>query len=375
MPIVSPVVSDTNICCINLQLSEAEALGAVAPSLEKRDAGIVKSLYSTANGGPLMVIEDGKEKPSATSSRHAKIKYTKKACDIGDTDAIDPCDFDADEITNPFGHANVRIAGLYKWGFKLSDSELLTMCENRAQFFNTVLSNLLDAAIQGLDKAMMNQLVPLMGKYPNGEESLVTPLTLPVVHANGTPNPVGIALAKTLFGQMNQNGPIVSVGAGYMDIIKNTVGFSTVNDGGINTGAFNLNNFFRDSNINAHASLTGVDNLLTWLAGSIRVVEFYQNAGDHIEKGPMIEVGGQKWYQSERSVVELGGVKWDYFMKRDCGEWVFVFQKEFEVVPMPADAFADCQDYNYAMRFVMGCGDADCTLLEGFNSIVPAEEE
>mgnify|MGYP006890125760 FL=1 len=72
MSIVSPVNSNNNLCCINLMLSETEALGGIAPSLEQRSAGATKALYSSINGGALAVIEDGKEKPSASSSRKVK---------------------------------------------------------------------------------------------------------------------------------------------------------------------------------------------------------------------------------------------------------------------------------------------------------------
>jgi len=368
MPIVSPVTGNNNKCCINLMLSESEALGKIAPSLETRDAGATKALYSKQNGGTLTVIEDGKERPSATSSRKAKVKYTTKECSTGTNTRIDKCNINQAAKADPFKFADVEITGVYNWGFKLNDSEIRTMCENRVEFYNTVLSLKLDAAIQGYNAAVLAQLITKMGKYPlTGVESLVTPTTIPVVTTAGAANPAGLALVKTIYQQMNQSQDPIIVGAGKIDYMINALGFSGLASNGINGAAASnqLKNIFRDANVNNTGGFngTGTDNILTWLPGAVRPVEYYQNSGDFIETGPEINVGGKKYFQYEYSRIELGGVVWDFFMKRDCDVWQFAFQKEFEVVPLPADAFADCQPYNYALAFQLGCGDLTCELI------------
>jgi len=366
MPIVSPVTGNNNKCCINLMLSESEALGKIAPSLETRDAGATKALYSKQNGGTLTVIEDGKEKPSAASSRKVKVKYTTKECSTGSNVPITKCNLNQAAKNDPFKNADVEITGVYNWGFKLNDSEIRTMCENRVEFYNTVLRLKLDAAIQGYNAAVLGQLITKMGKYPlTGVESLVTPTTIPVVTTAGVANPAGLALIKTIYQQMNQNEDPIIVGAGKLDMLANSLAYSSLANNGINAAATQLKNIFRDANVNSTGAFsgTGTDNILTWLPGAIRPVEYYQNSGDFIETGPKINVGGKDYFQYEYSRIELGGVVWDFFMKRDCDVWQFAFQKEFEVVPLPSDAFADCQAYNYALAFQLGCGDLTCDLI------------
>lgn len=366
MPIVSPVTTNNNKCCINLMLAESEALGKIAPSLETRDAGAVKALYSPQNGGTLTVIEDGKEKPSASSSRKVKVKYTTKECSTGSSTLITKCNLNQTAKSDPFKFADIEITGVYNWGFKLNDSEIRKMCENRVEFYNTVIKLKLDAAIQGYNAAVLAQLLPKMGKYPlSGVESLVTPTTIPVVTTAGVANPAGLALIKTIYQQMNQTEDPIIVGAGKLDMLVNSLGYSSIANNGINAAGLQLKNIFRDANVNATGAFagTGTDNILTWLPGAVRPVEYFQNSGDFIETGPEITVGGKKYFAHEYGRIELGGVVWDFFMKRDCDEWQFAFQKEFEVVPLPADAFADCQDYNYALAFKLGCGDITCDLI------------
>lgn len=373
MSIVSPVNSNNNLCCINLMLSETEALGGIAPSLEQRSAGATKALYSPINGGALAVIEDGKEKPSATSSRKVKVKYTTKECTTGSTTPITKCNLTATDAGNPFKFADVEITKTFNWKFKINDEQIRTMCENRVEFYNTVLRLRLDAAIQGFNNVVLAQLATLMGKYPiTGDESLISPINIPVVTSNGVANPAGLSLLKTIYQQMNQNDDAIIVGAGKLDFFGNALAYSGLSSNGINAGGATINNLFRDANVNNVAPFAGkgTDNILTWLPGAIRPVEFYQNSGDFVEKGATISVGGRNYYEKEYGQVELGGLKWDYFMERNCDEWVFAFQKQFEIVPLPADAFGDCQNYNYALAFQLGCGDVSCDLI---NSVTTPE--
>jgi hypothetical protein len=359
-----PSTDATNLCCIQLSLAEAEAFNGQSPSLEMRDAGATVALYSQINGGPAIIVEDGKEKPAAESSRKVKIRHSKKVCSTGTTTPLTKCSITADAADDPFEYSDLEFTGVYNWKFKLDDTKIRTMCENRAQFYETVVRTRVDAAIQGLNAAILEQLVPLMGKYPkSGNESLTTPITLPIISAAGVPNPAALALIKTQYRQMNQSAPVIHVGAGYADVALNALGYAGLANNGVNTGAFNLNNYFRDENVNAATDLAGTgDNLITWAAGAIKIAEYYQNGGDFVERGPVINVGGRDYFEYEFGRIELGGVVWDFFMKRVCDEWVFAFEKQFQVVGLPGFN-TDCQDYNYALRYLMECGDMNCDLI------------
>lgn len=353
-------------------MSEQEALGNVAPSLETRDAGTIKALYSTTNGGTVSVIQDGKEKPSATSTRKVKIKYTAKDCTTGGTTPISKCNLDGVAANDPFKYSDIKISGIYNWGFKINDETLRKLCENRTEFYNTIIKNKLDAAIQGLNAEYLKQAILKMGKYPlTGVESLVTPKQIPVITSAGVANPAGLALIKSIYQQMNRSEKPIIVGAGKLDVLANALGYSGLASNGINGAAAELSNYFRDANVNSTGQFEGdgTDNILTWIPGALRPVEFYQNAGDHFEYGSEISVGGKKYFSYEYGRAELGGIVWDFFMKRNCDEWQFAFQKEFEVFSLPSDAFGACQDYNYALAFQLACGDLTCELIN--DSVTP----
>lgn len=364
MGLVNDVVDGINKSCIHLQIGEAEFYKGVTPSLEMTDIGATRALYSVQNGGVGLVIQDGKEVPFSTGDRKARIKYTTKDCTTGGSTLVDRCSFDASASADPFKYADIQFTGVYNWEFALDDNSFKTICENRQQFYDQILKNKVDSALKGYNNAILAQLVPLMGNYPNGVDSLVTPIEIPVITSNGASSPTGLALLNTLYRKMNQSGIPIKVGAGYLDYAQEAIRFSALASTGINNGDINLQNFFRDASVNDVSGITGVDNLLTWLPGAIKIVEHYANTADNEEFGAPIQVGGKEFREYEFSTVELGGLRWDYFMKRICDKWVFKFQKQFEVIGLPSDAFGACQDYNYALRFALGCGDLDCAAIE-----------
>lgn len=351
-------------CCIQLMKSEADFYGKNVPSKEKTLNGTLEALMSQRNGG-VETIADGKEAPGSTSNRKYRLKYTTKECKVGDNVAATECNLGTIATdAPPYKEAEIEITGVYKFPIKLDEADYRSICESPAQGYTDILANKIDAAVTGYNNAVATQLALTMGDYPSGDNSLTIPQSLYPLNSQKMFNPQMLAHLNQHYRKMKiADKPMVVAGSvGNFGFAMETRAFATANQNGINLAGGDVSGIYLDDSLNDLAVFpTGSEHLLSWAPGTIKLVEYFANVGDY-RYVQTASVNGQERAIKEQSVVQLGGHTWDLLMERVCGVWTYVLQKRFEVVGIPANAFATtCQTGNYALHFLLDCGDMSCS--------------
>ena len=349
-------------CCIKLQ-EGADVFGKRNPLLEKRPTGLLDALKSRANTQGVKKIETesslGKARPTSTSNRSVKVRYTSKDCTVAPLAAVSECSLGTIGDNMVYKESSYTVDQRATWGFDLDEQTYKDFCENPAQVYADYIAKRYDAAKQDLNTKLINAIIPMIGNYAvSGTNSIATPLTIPVVNALGVPNPAALALIESHFMQMNQTESPILVGAGKLDLFNKGLGYSGLAASGLDASRASLVNYFRDVNLNTVLG-GGTDHLLAFLPGAFQLLEWYDNVGDYFKKFEMI-VNGKSVPSKEMSFVEIDGIRWDMYYEYDCGVHKYRFQKWFDLAQIPSDAFGACQDYNYSLHFLLGCGDLDC---------------
>lgn len=351
--------------CLKLQ----EALSsyyAVNPAATMFSTGTLEALNSNENrSGTMQLVQGDGARPTTTSNRKVQARYVPKTCEESGV-TFSECSYGSPQAPL-WKTADITTNRQATFGFDLTESEYRDMCETLGDgyiaFFNAKYAD----AKARLNALAIVDVVGAMGTYPiNGNNSVVTPITVPVSTPAGAFNPAGYGLIQTAYNQMNiMQAPIV-VGAGKLDYAKNAAFYSGLTNLGLD-GSKGTVPYFRDPYINSGFFNDGDDHALTWVPGSIILAEWHEYTGIY-EKTEYFNINGQTAVEkSLTTIVMPDGMKWDMLYVYDCGVHKYRFSKWIGVAPLPSDAFGTCQEYNYALHFLLGCADLTCNDI---NSLV-----
>ena len=356
--------------CQIAQASIAEAFmshpGALPSSI-----GSYEALTSGTNRTGFIQTQSLSEnaKPTNSSNRIVQVRYVAKDCDP-EFD-FDTCDL-GDAPAPTYKNANLTANLDYAWGFDLSESDYRDTCDGGAfgQYGAMILAKY-ESAKKQFNAKIAAAIAALPGNYPtDGTDSLTSPLTIPIVTANGVYNPAGLGLIKSVFGAGNMLvDPILVGGTGITDMAVNSLRYAIGNTttGIGQTGGF-IPNYFRDDSLNAQFA-DGESHLIAFYPGWIQLLEWYENIGNYSIVTEQIRNGRREAETQKDTIVTPDGIRWDFFYKYDCGVHKYRFRKYFGVSNIPDDSFGStCQDFNGIIHFIAGCGDLDCNII---SSLVP----
>lgn len=351
--------------CLKLQEALARYY-ARNPSAEMFSTGTLEALTSNENrAGTMFLTEGDGARPTSTSNRKIQARYVPKTC--LDTDlSWSECSYGSPQ-NGLWKTADITINRQVSWGFDLTESEYRDMCEDLNDGYVAQFNAQYADQKQRLNNLAIIDVVAAMGNYPvSGNNSVTTPITVPVATPAGAFNPAGYGLIQTNYNQMNiMQSPIV-VGAGKLDYAKNAAFYSGLTNLGLD-GSKGTIPYFRDPNVNSNFFNDGDDHALTWVPGSIILAEWHEFVGIY-EKTEYFNINGQQAVEKAlTTIVTPDGMKWDMLYVYDCGTHKYRFRKWIGVAPLPSDAFGTCQDYNYALHYLLGCADLTCNDI---NSLV-----
>lgn len=361
--------------CLLAQLAIQNAYGN-DPSMPLERLGMLKALTSPQNAGALQFQydQDFRLKPD-TSNKRLQIRYMPYLCDDSDDSDWDLCSISTGK-TPSIKTADIGVDQRIIHRFSISAQDFRSYCENGAEVFSKWFAQNVQVFLKKYDKALLSTAYTLVGKYANGTNSAINPVSVPLINSSGLPNPGGIALIQTLLADMGGGAtdPLI-VGKGYLDLIERTRQFGGVNQNGVNTAyQSNANNIFIDDLFDAnYTSGSGDHQLLAWMAGAMQIVNWYEFKGG-FERREAIDVSdsyGMPPYKYERSWIRLVdnsdpslAIDADFVYEWGCDDVItFVLKKDFALVPLPSDAFGECRDYNGILNFEQACGDFDCTII------------
>ena len=362
---MATIIDATNLNPCQVVQAGIETAFLRHPGAQPFGAGAYDALVSDINRSSFIQAQSASTGGAAAGTNNAKVQvtYVPASCDEGVED-LERCEFPDSEPA--FKTANITLDSEFTWGFKLTEDQYREMCEGD---INGVYGKMLLAKYQQakkqFNKKIVDALVLLPGNYPtNGDDSLTSPISLPIVTSAGTYLPTGFGLLKSIYNSADiYDDPIIVGGRGIPELALNSLRYSAPNTvPGYNVG-IGLPNLYMDGTLN-DAFGDGYNHLLTWAPGAIQLLEFYQNAGQWGWNERIERNGVQAFKEQYTTIVTPDGIQWDFSYKFDCGVHYYKFGKIFGVAPMPSDAFGVCRDYNYILNFLATCGDLECATIE-----------
>lgn len=356
--------------CLYLQESIVTAFGT-HPGQLLTSAGAYDALMSAQNRTAFFrqISQSTASKPTDSSNRKVQARYVPTDCDP--EFEFDTCDL-GENASPAFKQADFTADLDYSWGFDLSEEEFRDLCDGGKEgTYGAMVLAKYQAAKRQFNAKIATALAALPGNYPtNGDNSLSSPISIPVVTGQGVYNPAGFGLLKSVFEAGNMTAdPITVGGKGVLDMANNSLRYAIGNTStGVGQNGTFIPNYFRDDTLDSIMG-GGINHLIAWQPGYVQLIEWYENVGVY-RKLKMQEVDGRNVAAEEKStVVTPDGITWDFFYKDDCGVHKYRFRKYFGVAPIPEDSFGStCQDFNGILHFAATCGDLDCNAIDQLNA-------
>lgn len=360
---MATVINKTDITpCLLLQTELVKTFGKLASDSMKPNVGFYDALLSPANRNGLTIeeeINNGLAKPTATSKRKVQVRYVKPSCGDDETteEAVGEC-VTPDRSTATVGFANLEVNDFVSFGFQLSDSEFDEMCASRTTIYTENLMTEYNKAIKRLDKKLLTKALANIGKYPDGTSSLSSPITVPFIKADSTPNVGAFAQINSMYRQLGYPTEPFLVGDADLLNLEYMQKYLGQASSGINLGAFGFNNFHFDSQVNAQLG-SGTDKmLLTFAPGAYQFLSFLDTKRREVEKPISVRINGTEVtrFEKENKVMEFADGAWDFYYTYDCGTHNFNWKKNFDLFALPSDAVCNFP----SLLFKVSCGDLTC---------------
>lgn len=382
-PLIYPQSVAGNPCLLT-QATLSQTFG-LDPSAVWYRYGALNAILSDANrtAQGFQVIPN-REKPSQ-DNKTISIRYMQYQCESSDISSIDKCNL-GEGATPTILTANYYIDDvvIHKWS--IDENEFRRICETPSEITGAWYRQNVNAFLEKYDRKVLEKLVPLMGSYPigvnAGENSNTEAYTIPILDGSGNFQPGAIALIQEQFDSMGIFGysPII-VGKGLFGYADKVRAFSGVNIDGVNTNyRGGLENLFIDDLIDKTIPHSDGSRMLTWAPGAIQLLTWNEFTDDYAQYQEIFRGGSFpdeiRRYEYQWDTVEVRPnlvVDFMYEYDKCTGMHTFALRSNFAVVSLPEDSFAACQDFNYALNFVQGCGNLDCNLINA--TLQPADGE
>lgn len=351
--------------CLKLQ-EGLDRFYSVTPAKQEISTGTLDALSSAKNkaGVRMQLVEGTGARPTSTTNRKIQMRYVPRTCETSGV-TWSECSY-GDPQDPLWKTAEVYVNRSVDFGFDLTESDYRDMCESLDDGWVAFFDAKYYDAKKRLNDLVVIDTVAAMGVYAGGtaagDNSVTSPITIPVATPAGAFNPAGFGVIRTAYNQMNISTAPIIVGAGKLDYAANAAVYSGLADTGID-GSKGQFAYFRDPSLNDVFFNDGDDHILSWVPGSIQLAEWFEFVGPY-EKTYWFEINNERRVEKTvTTIVMPDGSRWDMLYVYDCGVHKYRFRKWLGVTPLPSDAFGTCQLGNYALHFLAGCEALTCSSL------------
>lgn len=364
-----PQVTGTDLTpCLLLQEKAVKYFGKLASDSQKPFVGVLDALESPINKVGTQITMDmnnGQIPPETGGKRKVQVRYIKPTCKEATDVEASECSIPASD-DNEWGFDDVTIDDFVSFSLQLSETDFANFCEDRDTIYMENLMTRHNDAIKRWDKKLINAIHPLMGTYSTGTSSITSPITVPFLAPGNIPNLGAFNKVLEAFQNMGFSSTPIWVGDKKLLPLKQIQmqGALGLNNQGIDLSKLNLTNFYYDNQLDANIA-GGNDNVLTWIPGTIQLVEYLDHKRKTLTEPMSLTINGTQVtrYKKQLDVINIEGRDWDMFYEYDCGLHKFHFQKRFGLFHLPVDSV--CENKFPALAWLADCNLIDdCALLD-----------
>lgn len=357
-------LSATDRCCLQIQLSLDNLMRDLAPNAITERMGFLAALVSEENTSGFDAIGvdmfPGKRRPLPGELPKIEVEYDLPQCnDANQGDYPGLCD-DQDVDAEKKGWLEVTVEECSSLGGQFDKAAFEQICESPNERLAKEIRSKARDVIRKMDKVLIEKAYSIMGLYADATSSIgATAKSVPILAADGFINPGGMAVVKSEFRNMHTDRLPLLVGGDILATWEDTRRMSGLGANAIgaepNTQSAGIDmwlDYHLDPVIRGLESDTA-SHALSWVPGSIRLVEWYKYTGAWEELG--------KEDYTETTIV-IDGMTFDYHLFYDkCDHvWKYVIGKCYDLFYVPDQAFQPCWDFNHRLHWEFGCGAWDC---------------
>lgn len=380
-------------CCLHLQQNmdtiSQDAIRGIWPNrVEMSSFGALRALQESRTGGINNLIErNGKERLTGDSRRTVQLKYAKQGC----YDAV-PCEGELDcspaaESEQLYGYCDVVVdCCVQAKPIHVSVKKYKNRCESIQTELAMHLREAARTIAHGMNRQIACKIAEGVGNYwtkfgqtPVSSFTDPTQLNIFTGTAPSKPQPMGLFPLHQQYQKMGVGDRRIFglSGSDFASKYLFAADLFSRNEDGFNTTLgmpFNpMMDWCIDSELDAKG-IAGCNRLITWVEGSIDMLEWWNYEGDCVVNGAN---GRPSFFDPVTATADVMKVKFDigtpYFgfpivvdmlVKYDsCEDTITIkMKKHFDVWKLPQDAFSEaCDQYhNYCLLWSLGCGDDLC---------------
>ncbi len=359
------VLEASALCCLHTQVALDNL--AATPAGRVEDKGFMAALMSAENKRGFEQITnsvtDSRRRPAAGQTpTTVEVKIRKPSCATVSTSAADLCT-EGTATADPYDYIDAAVTHVVSLSGSMSKAEFDNLCDGPDQRRVMILQDFADDLMKAMNITMQTDAYGQLGDYYDSVASTgATTLDIPIIGTSGILNTAAFARISSEFRQQGFRGRPIMVGGEKLAVaqdVRRMAGTGTSLNLDPNAAFNSVQAFYDydiDATVNGLQTTTGESYAITWIPGSIQMLEWYRNA-----PGSIFEEFAQ--HRAETTLT-INGVTFDYFLRyRECDhEWDFTLQKWFDIWAIPDELYT-CNYGNGRVLWGLTCGEMDCDIF------------
>jgi len=358
------VLGSSALCCIHTQVALDNLAATPAGRFEK--SGMIDALKSPLNQRGYEqitnAVQETRRKPTTgTTPPSVEVKVRKPSCETPETDTADLCD--AAEITtsDPYDYIEPSVTKTVRLSGSFTKAEFDVLCDNPDVRRVQKIADFAEDLKKQISIVLQQEAWAVLGNYADATASTgATTKAIPIIGTDGVLNSAAFSRISSEFRQQGFRGRPMMVGGEKLAIgqdIRILGGTGTSLNLDPNAAMNTVTDFYDydlDATINTLQTTTGDSYAMTWVPGSMQMLEWYRNTG--------IFQNFKEDYAE--TTLTIDGITYDYSINYDkCTHtWTFHLQKQFDLFYIP-DALFACNEGNGRTLWELTCGDMDCSIF------------
>jgi len=351
------------LCCLNTQVALDNLAATPAGRIE--ESGMINALKSDANHRGYEQITNAVEESrrravAADTPPTVEVKIRKPSCETVATSAAALCDA-ADATVEPYQYLEPQVRRVVSLSGSMTKAEFDDLCESPDQRRVAVLQDYAEDLIKAMSIQLTTDTYAVLGDYADDDLSTgALTKDIPIIGTTGVLNSAAFARISSEFRQQGFRGRPIMVGGEKLAVAQDVRvlgGTGTSLNLNPNAALSSVNSWYDydfDATVNGLQTTTGESFAMTWVPGSVQMLEWYRNRG-------IFENFKEDYAET---TLTINGITFDYLINYDkcTHEWTFTLQKWFDIFAIP-DASYSCNVGNGRVLWGLTCGDMDCSIF------------
>lgn len=337
-----------------LQVSLNELAVNTSPDQLMPQIGMLEAVTSQANTGGLASLQfevlNGKDKPQNSSGKpYVQVKVQPPTCNYTTSGSKNICDADTGDADTS-EYYNITVDQDAWREFTIDYSTFANLNETPDQRIALRLAQHANDILVEINNSLVTLAYAQVGDYSDSVDSASSPKSVSLINTAGTYQPLAWSKVVTDYRKNGFNGKPIAVGGSKLEtammsaMFQGTGQFTSPYNPALPITAFT--DYLIDSTLN-----NSTENMLTWMPGTVRMVEWFKNDGYNAINLEVHKAGKFNYM----------GYEFDLDITYICDKkYKFTLSKQYGLFHPTVAMYGDCWKGGL-LAWELGCTGLDCT--------------